>query len=382
MGFDQKIGPMFFKTKKALAEHCRALHRKYRPGTPVDGTKPQRFVGETPFDGEDDEFLRALILRHPIVSKKAKVGIDRFAAVVNPTYGDQDNVCFWVYFSDGSGSALGYHECVTPSSQEELIEKALREEVSLRISDFYVRYFAAARASGVTPKCPVSGESLWKVKSVVDHVEPVTFKSLIGRFMESRRLSPDSIRFEEIGAGKIRLQDRAIAEDWVEFHETESDGHLRVMSADAHLKLKRGRDMSDESPKPPTKTPPTKLQVAEGILAWLACAKVGIKLNKQGQPTLRFPDPPDPDIDVQEVISEIKPYREEIIELLKRDTPVVVAATLPWRPYVAKWDLARRKAWGELANDLEANQGLSWDEAERVAFETISKSFKEPTGRK
>lgn len=129
------------------------------------------------------------------------------------------------------------------------------------------------------------------------------------------------------------------------------------------------------------KTSPTRLQVADGILSWLACAKIGIKLNAQGQPALKFPDPPEPDIDVQEVVAEIKPYREELIQLLQRDVPVLIGVRTPWRAYIAKWDGSRRKQWGELTSELEATRGLSWHEAEKTAYETICETFKTPTGR-
>jgi hypothetical protein len=43
---------------------------------------------------------------------------------------------------------------------------------------------------------------------------------------------------------------------------------------------------------------------------------------------------------------------------------------LPWRPIVGGWPLSYRQRWGDRANALQ-DEGLSWHEAERLAFEEL-----------
>jgi hypothetical protein len=58
-------------------------------------------------------------------------------------------------------------------------------------------------------------------------------------------------------------------------------------------------------------------------------------------------------------------------------TALMDRASSPWPPRpgeLASWSIERRQQWGELANQFEA-EGLSWDQAERMAFEEVKASW-------
>lgn len=180
---------------------------------------------QTPLEGDDAEFLYALLLNHPEAEAKIGPGISYFT--VEPTmYGA---VGFYAHRVDGSSTDWSYKKALTPPSQAQYARAAMRHEVQDQI--FAYRDTAFAHVDRV--QCPISGEWVEKLSCHIDHTWPITFLHLADNWVSTIG-GYDLVRHESTDrqAGR-RLIDPEQREAWRVYHAERAQ--LRVVSPDANV---------------------------------------------------------------------------------------------------------------------------------------------------
>lgn len=203
------IGTMEFKTKTDAADYVSELLQRYSPG--------QQLVGA------DAELILSLVRRHPNYFEKSEGGVAGIV-VVPDRFGSQ---CFAIERSDGSLASFSYHSCLTPPSPKMKAALAARCEVSAQILAVRAERIGARK----TVRCEVSGSDIMAKHAHVAHIAPDTLDVLLTGFCTQARVSPDHIEVEALPdpPGFSRFTDRALAADWVAYHQKHAK--LRVVHA-------------------------------------------------------------------------------------------------------------------------------------------------------
>lgn len=190
----------------------------------------QRILHETPIhaalDGHDDNFMRALLLRHPSAETKIGAGVSAIYVRKNPIYGDN---AFWLVRTDGTETDFSYRECLRPRSEAEKVRAALRYSVRDQILDFRTEIFAGREAI----LCPITGAVMTINDCHIDHVEPDTFERLADMFI-SHEGGIAAFKLRDGSDNEIgrRLSDDNLEVRWRLFHQTHA--RLRAISIAAH----------------------------------------------------------------------------------------------------------------------------------------------------
>jgi hypothetical protein len=177
--------------------------------------------------GEDIEFLRWLLDRHPQAPEKIGQGVAGFS-VQTTAMGTR---CFFVHRVDGSSTDFSYHSCTTAPDHIALVRKAMRRAIADQIIEF--KRASEAQAPLV---CAVTGDMLSWDNAHVDHAPPVfialadEWASRVGGY-SAIKLPPAADK--QIGRSLIL----ADAELWANFHQ--QNAHLRIDSRLANLSLLR-----------------------------------------------------------------------------------------------------------------------------------------------
>lgn len=210
-----EIGGVAFASKAAAQRHIRGIVNDAPIG---------------PLSGEAFEFVLALLQRHSRAETKIGCGVASISVRAVQPYGTR---CFWITRHDGTETDFSWHECLSPSSQEDKFLRACRNTVRPQV--------AAAKASP-PERCPITGEELGPDNLHVDHAEPWTFEAIVDAFVRERGLNIETLDLDGDEDGEVvqRFADAALATDFAEFHEKRAN--LRCVSVRANLSvLRRGR---------------------------------------------------------------------------------------------------------------------------------------------
>lgn len=212
-----------FKTKKALADRCREILYRYKPG---------ELLNEA-----DSGFIVDLLRRHPNAEEKFGDGILSIA-VQETEYGNQG---FWLNRVDGSGTDFSFLHCITPRSPLDDFKKACRNEVHEQIQEFK----CAAFHGEACLLCPVVGEILTIGTCHVDHEAPATFEALVQAFVAAVQIDPLKVEILGYEDGEVekRFADRDLAARWNSYHQ--ENAKLRIVSKRANLSTLRRRDAGE-----------------------------------------------------------------------------------------------------------------------------------------
>ncbi|MFI8322658.1 DCL family protein [Streptomyces sp. NPDC085529] len=93
------IGTETFRVKDEITRRCVEIRDKY-----------QFLTDKTVSNSNEDDFLRALLRRHPEAETKIRGGVDHFEVDKDPTW---DTYCFWAVDEEGERVKFSYPHIIT-----------------------------------------------------------------------------------------------------------------------------------------------------------------------------------------------------------------------------------------------------------------------------
>lgn len=220
-----EIAGLPFATRNALEDYIRSIVERYDDGSLMDTN--------------DQKFLEQLFNRHPDAESKKGSGIVSIEIKTNKSFYAKTRG-FWINRVDGSTIDISWTKCIdgTRRSPRSDFEAAARCEIASQRQKFRDAFFVGK--PHVT--CPLTGETLIREKCHVDHVAPNTFKCLTEQWLVANGLRPEDIMTKDLPNGIDTLfSDRALAENWKQFHEQRAT--LRVISKRANLGLAKRKNV-------------------------------------------------------------------------------------------------------------------------------------------
>jgi hypothetical protein len=210
------LGGTEYRTKFAVAEVCRLI---------IASTGDYQ-----PLAKERIQFVSDLFRRHPDFLEKSFPGISGFSVATDSRWKTTRH--FIVQRVDGSSIDFSWKICIDGSLPERRIDvlASMRSAVADQILAF-----RDAKFSGENHLlCPITGISLTKNDSHVDHVSPRTFLALADDWLKSLGLSFDQVQLTRSMDGYgWRMADLEQTSSWQSFHR--SSAILCVVSRQANL---------------------------------------------------------------------------------------------------------------------------------------------------
>lgn len=205
-----------FRTKQELEERIRVIAN----GATLN----------VPLSPDEQAFLLAVLVHHHDWADKAGVGVAHLEIRNNPgALGSTRGI--WIERLDRSEIDISWVVALKPGGQSSAkndVAAAARREV-----DDQVKAVRDAQEGGA---CPICGKLLGTGQTHVDHCPPITFDSLLKRWMSGRNLSLADIQIEDKGIYGL-FADRSTASDWQRYHQTHAQ--LRLIHAHENLSLLR-----------------------------------------------------------------------------------------------------------------------------------------------
>lgn len=185
----------------------------------------------TPLNGQDDQFFRDLINRHPEAAKKIGVGIKQIEIRSNGKHPGLSIIRI-----DGTSTDLSYQRCIrsTPASPQSEIHAAFRKVIKPDLLEFRRDYFDRT----ANPVCAITGAPITNSHLThVDHKEP-TFEQLADAFIANWP-HPIMTAADDGEAGR-HLIDPDVEEAWRIYHSAHAE--LRLTTASANLTRSKDND--------------------------------------------------------------------------------------------------------------------------------------------
>jgi hypothetical protein len=209
-----EIGELTFSSKRAAAEHFRAMLYRYEIGEDI----PE----------PDATALRWLLTHHPECEANIGCGVATFAVrhAVHATR------CFEVIRSDGSSTDFSYLTCIKGMAPSALTQ-ALQAMRAAVIDDIAEAKRALFRESCGIVECAVTGEPISLEEARADHAPPKTLRALAIAFLEARGIDPGAfITDSEDNQYETRIVDPELAAAWRAYHHRLAA--IRIVSRGAH----------------------------------------------------------------------------------------------------------------------------------------------------
>ena len=204
-----------------LRDKCRSVLYSYRDGDVIVG--------------EDDEFLRALLPRHPDATRKIGVGVYGFRKGRSKL----GTHCFYVDRIDGTYDDFSFEKCIVgkvKGARGEL-DKALRAVIQADISSHKKKLF-----SGGDVTCAESGVLLrWDNCEIDHHLKP--FKAIVSDWIKKEDIDPtyDMLVPKYDLQPNLELVDKVLAESFRNYHN--SVACLRPLEKHTHRTQKRVKEI-------------------------------------------------------------------------------------------------------------------------------------------
>ena len=211
-----------FPTKAAAEKHIRWILSRY--------AQMRMLLGK------DEEFVMALLARHPNQPVIEGCGIKRICVQWLDSEGKQRR--FVAVRKDGSLRDFTGRHALYPRSATDNVRRVCRSLIQDQILAFKRRTFSV----DIVLKCPVSGMDIRIDACDVDHIHPDTFIRLVDGWLISIGLTADDVDVipsAEFGVAD-RFQDELLNENWREYHRI--NAKLRAVHAYANRSLLRRAD--------------------------------------------------------------------------------------------------------------------------------------------
>lgn len=216
-----EIAGVTYRTKAALEERIRSILYAVPLGTRLDG--------------ENLEFMYAVLERHPDADQKIGSGVAGIRVDRPPAYGGR---CFFVDRDDGSSTDFSFKECLRPSTKLEQFKAAARNEIADQKIEFKLAFFRENAAR----RCPDTGELLTLDSAHVDHAGDYPFERILAEFIDTHRVDVDAVELtgkRQDNVAEERFAEPALAAAFARFHQERAK--FEVVSRRANLSLRRRR---------------------------------------------------------------------------------------------------------------------------------------------
>ncbi|MBA4391745.1 MAG: hypothetical protein C0399_12530 [Syntrophus sp. (in: bacteria)] len=182
-------------------------------------------------EGEDFDYVMALLLNHPYAEDKIGVGVE---AIKVDTGLHSANRCFHVVRTDGSIEDFSIGKCIDGDHSD--FHKfciACRKAVENDIRAYKRKYFADNADSNEMIRCQSGGQRVSYDDSHVDHREPFTFSSIVHFFCKAKGLDTGAIKYKTEGKYGNEFADSSLTESFRDWHK--ENAKLRVVHSKTNL---------------------------------------------------------------------------------------------------------------------------------------------------
>lgn len=196
-------------------------------------------------EGEYKEDIIILINYHPEASNKIGAGIKEIRVERHTDKVTNKYPHFHIYRVDGTNEDFSYKKCIrnigTPTRRNRIpgnlidIKNAARYEVRDFVYEFKLKAFGIKRYL----KCPILNINTSRKTCHVDHISPLTFDQLLFNFINKYNIDMNEIKVKNKDGIIRELEDRDLAEMWINYHNT--NAQLRVLHKAANLAQKKAK---------------------------------------------------------------------------------------------------------------------------------------------
>lgn len=219
-----EIGQKTFKTKKEAEAFIQSVLYKYPPNNALEG--------------DDLAFVCDLLALHPDKDKKIGIGIKSIIIEKETAFNRTSH--FSVIRMDGSKEDFSFKKCLTPSLNEPLkmFRSSARRTIADQVVFFRDDFFLKNQDINGRVRCAITGVSINKNTSHVDHIPPDTFSKITSDFISVNKIDFSSIKFIESADGIGRLfKDDDLNSLFSSYHKKVAK--LRIVSVLANLRQKK-----------------------------------------------------------------------------------------------------------------------------------------------
>jgi hypothetical protein len=212
---NMKIGNKEFSSKKEAKDFIRTIFSRHQDDQPITGS--------------DSEFLHDLIQLHPEASSKVGCGVSHFTTRVDPVW--KNGRHFVLFRTDGSSTDFSFISCIDGKNRQKDAIKALRNAVYDQTMNFKMNAYSGE----ALPVCPYLNVPIEYSDAHVDHVSPITFKSLVESWLAESGISIDGIVVSPSSDNqwKTEMIDEEQRASWAGFHQRRAS--LRIIHKTANL---------------------------------------------------------------------------------------------------------------------------------------------------
>jgi hypothetical protein len=209
------IGNKEFSSKKEAKDFIRTIFSRHQDDQTITGS--------------DSEFLHDLIHLHPEACSKVGCGVSHFTTRVDPVW--KNGRHFVLIRTDGSSTDFSFISCIEGKNNRKDAIKALRNSVYDQTMSFKMDAYSGEKL----PVCPYLNAPIEYSDAHVDHVSPITFKSLVDSWLAESGISLNDIVLSPSSDNQWRSEmiDAEQRESWAEFHK--SRARLRIVHKTANL---------------------------------------------------------------------------------------------------------------------------------------------------
>ena len=227
MGKPQKIevGSRVFNTKAECLNYTKDILNKYNL--------------EEHLNENDLLYILELLKRH--TDYKIKIGIGVKSIVIRKDTEWGTTRLFYIIRHDDTGTDFSYPSCVNNDTSREplkMFKLSARSAVKDQIEKHLMNYKRTIDADGHV-LCEKMGTKIKWSEAEVDHTPPLTFNSIVEKFMQTNNLEPSQVEYTGFDDNQYRkeFKDINLRGLFAEYHR--SVANLRVISKQENLRQKR-----------------------------------------------------------------------------------------------------------------------------------------------
>jgi hypothetical protein len=219
-GVAATYGGITLPSKAAAKAHFRAIRDAYPDGQALAPDHSAQ--------------LRDLLARHPEAGAKIGCGVYCFTVKTDTVFGKSRH--FVIHRVDGTSTDFSFLACIDGRRNP---DKDRLEALRREIDDQVVAFRHEAFAEGVPLSCPITGAPLSLHGSHVDHAPPMTFRTLVGMWLESEFMGLCGVAITPPADNQLvaRMTDSAQRASWTDFHRHHAA--LRILSAEGNQAVAR-----------------------------------------------------------------------------------------------------------------------------------------------
>ena len=179
----------------------------------------------------EQEFLFALLTRHPDYEQKKKFGIAGFRrGVANNTR------CFFIDRIDGTSDNFSFIKCIRGKefTPQQRLERACRDVVKNDIQEWKQNQFKLGRNT-----CAISGQKIsWNIADA-DHVAPITFQRIVSDWLNKEDIKANNDMFITGQDHQLNpaIKDKFVADSFRKYHM--DNALLQLVHRDIHKRFKK-----------------------------------------------------------------------------------------------------------------------------------------------